>query len=127
MARFLSPEWFGEAARPAAASGSDDRTVDLVVEQVVTETPYGEIRYQVVVAAGSPRIVAPGDRSLPADLTFTSSWDTAVGIASGRLSAQRALMEGRLRVQGNLSLAIDATQLSGLDALPTQVRATTTF
>ena len=56
MARFLSSEWFDEVARCRPRRPGDDREgapEDLVLEQVVRETPDGAVRYLVVVSAGS--------------------------------------------------------------------------
>jgi len=99
-----------------------------VLEQVVRETPDGAVRYLVVVSAGSAYVVAPpaGDRR--PDLTITCDWTTAVAIATGQISAQTALMEGRLRVRGDLArLAGRASELVGLDPLPDNVRRQTTY
>ena len=59
-----------------------------------------------------------GPRPAP-DLTITCDWATAAELAQGKLSAQAALMAGRLRVRGNLArLAGRAADLVGLDPVP---------
>jgi hypothetical protein len=133
MARFLSAEWFAEVARrvPPAPAGPDD----LVLEQVVRDTPDGEVSYRVVVHDGvaylEPPPAAPagnGSRTTPPDLTIACDWTTATAIAQGQLSTQAALMEGRLRINGNLArLAGRASRLAGLDAVPDEVRRLTTY
>jgi hypothetical protein len=128
MARFLSPEWFAEVAGAAPAS---EPTADaLTIEQVVEATPDGPVRYRVIVAGGTARLVGPGhgvDGSDP-DLTITSDWSTAVAIARGQLATQAALMTGRLRIRGNLArLAGRAEELAGLDPVPADVRRHTTY
>jgi len=45
----------------------------------------------------------PTDAS-PPDLRFTTDYATAAAVAAGDLGAQRAFVEGRLRVGGDLSL-----------------------
>jgi hypothetical protein len=66
-------------------------------------------------------------RSIP-DLTITCDWATATGLAQGTLSAQAALMAGRLRVRGDLAgLAGRAADLAGLDPVPASVRRQTTY
>lgn len=132
MARFLSSEWFDEVARqnperPGASAGgvSQDR---LVLRQVVLETPDGDVRYHVVVESGEARISPPGADPGPADLTITTNWKTAVAIAQGKLPAQAALVEGRMRVKGNVAaIGSAAGGLAGLDPVPAQVRAGTTY
>ena len=142
MARFLSAEWFAEVARhPAPAPAEPDAGTkagtaagELVLEQVVRNTPDGEVRYRVVVRDGSARLQPPaaattGNGAGPApDLTIACDWPTAVAMARGRLSTQAALMEGRLRVHGNLArLAGRAGGLAGLDPVPDDVRRQTTY
>src|SRR5262249_10685523 len=132
MARFLSAEWFAEIDRsvlagsavPAETSGQSR----LVLEQVVHDTPEGEVRYRVVVGDGTARIerAAPGPNgaaraaaaapdataasdaaftrsTATPDLTIVSDWATATALAQGQLSAQAALMAGRLRIRGSLT------------------------
>ncbi len=131
VARFLSPEWFAEVARqsPSRAAAAPDQN-SLVLEQVVRDGPEGEVRYQVVVTADGAYIEPPSnlDSRPAADLTIACDWPTATGLAQGTLSAQTALMEGRLRVSGNLArLSGQAAHLVGLDPVPDPVRRQTTY
>ncbi|MGH9077953.1 MAG: SCP2 sterol-binding domain-containing protein [Acidimicrobiales bacterium] len=133
MARFLSAEWFDELDRvaPAGGTGAGPGQARPLANQVVTATPDGEVRYQVVVSdAGvgvrrlAPGVPPPGS----APLTFTSDYTTASAIARGELSAQTALLEGHLRVAGNSTgMSEDLAQLAGTDLVPAGVRATTTY
>ena len=135
MARFLSAEWFAEIARsaPAETGGSvDTGGPPLVLEQVVHDTPEGEVRYRVVLNEGSARIepaTAPANGAdLPPDLTILSDWATASALAQGRLSAQAALMAGRLRIRGSLArLSNWSAGLAGVDPVPPDVRQRTTY
>jgi hypothetical protein len=133
MARYLSPPWF-EQVRAAREPLGDDPDVrpDLVLRQVVTGGPDGEVRYQVEVRGDRARLVegVTGD----ADMTFTSDYPTAVAIARGELSTQAGLLQGRIRVSGSpVELtehhrALDAVPGMGhLDPVPPRVRAETTF
>ncbi len=102
------------------------------MERVVRGGPDGDVRYRVVVAGGSAFLERPdgaaGGSSPEPDLTIASDWITAAEIAQGTLSAQAALMTGRLRVRGNLArLAAWAGDLPGLDAVPASVRRRTTY
>jgi hypothetical protein len=135
MSRFLSPDWFAEVARdaPSPLGAPAPETGQLVLEQVVHGTPDGEVRYRVVVGAGAAYIQAPlatnpnGGPVTP-DLTIACDWATAVAMARGELSAQAALMAGRLRVRGNLArLSGRAPDLVGLDPVPEDVRRHTTY
>jgi hypothetical protein len=125
MARFLSSEWFAELEGPhpevaAPAEGS------WVLEQVVTATPDGDVRYQLVAAEGVLQL--RGTTLTPATVTFTSDYPTAVAIARGQLSTQAALLDGRVRVAGNLSGIADMLhQLGRIDLVPAEVRTATTY
>jgi hypothetical protein len=125
MARYLSPEWFSEAGAVPAASTADG----LTLEQVVEGAPGGSVVYRVVVAGGAPRIVWPVcDGSPPADLRITCDWPTAVAIAKGELSTERALVAGRLRVSGDAHrLPAEGGDLGGVDPVPEAVRQATTY
>jgi SCP-2 sterol transfer family len=129
MARFLSSEWFAEVAaaqggRPEAGDGPS-----LVLEQIVKASPQGDVRYLIVVADGRAAIEhsGPGEGPDP-DLTITCEWSTATAIAQGLLSTQRALMQGRLRVRGNVArLSAKVAEVTGLDPVPEEVRKNTTY
>ena len=125
MARYLSPEWFAEAASPDPLPGP----VNLLLEEVVRDTPDGTVVYRVEVAPEGARIVWPLPAGAgPADLRISTDWATAGAVARGDLSTQRALMEGRLRVSGSPGRLGDAAvTLAGVDPLPSAVRATTTY
>lgn len=113
MARFLSPAWFAQLSVDA---DHGDKPADVVLQQVVTDTPEGVTRYQVSVRNGRATIHhgSPAD----ADMTFTSDYTTATAIASGSLSTEAALSEGRLRVSGNLAaMAENVDSLDGVDPL----------
>jgi hypothetical protein len=130
VARYLSAEWFAEIARAAPQETGDGPL--LVLEQVVHDTPDGEVRYRVVVSAGTAHIELPlgqanGATTAP-DLTIASDWATAIAVAQGHLSAQAALMAGRLRIRGSLArLASRGAGLAGLDPVPPDVRRRTTY
>ena len=62
------------------------------------------------------------------DLRFTTAYGTAAQIASGALAAQRAFVEGRLRVGGDLSLLIAHQRaIAAVDGALAPVRAQTTY
>jgi hypothetical protein len=138
MPRFLSPEWFDavrvHSGREPQGSSNAPHTIHgphpdrLVLEQVVTGSPYGNVRYFVVVENKAARLVEPGFARQVADLTITTDWETATAMAKGELATQAALMQGRLRVRGNMTkLAGRAAELAGLDPVPEAVRKATTY
>jgi hypothetical protein len=138
VARFLSAAWFDEiestrpggsdeAANPCNGADPEDR---LVLRQVVTGTPDGEVSYLVVVDGEQARVErlggSPGDGDI--QLTITCDWPTATAIAQGLLSTQKALMQGRLRVRGSpTALLARGRQLANIDPVPAEVRRDTTY
>ena len=135
MPRFLSTEWFdavrSHSGERQPSSNGDEHSPQpdrLVLEHVVTGSPDGNVRYFVVVENGQARLVEPRSSSQVADLTITTDWVTATAIASGELATQTALMQGKLRVRGDLAkLAGRAADLAGLDPVPEAVRKATTY
>lgn len=125
MVQFLSPEWFErvEAATDDLPSAeSEDR---LVLGQVVTGTPDGEVHYRVLLAHGKAWILRGEGRD--AHVTFTTSYPTAAAIASGELSPQVALSGGQIRVGGNTALLARRGESTAVCALPDAVRRETTY
>jgi len=125
MARYLSAEWFAEAG----ASAQPDSNAELILEQNVEDTPEGDVTYRVEVQPSGSRLLWPvPEGAAPADLVMHCDWNTAVAIARGEVSAQSALMEGRIRVSGDTRrLARPTSDLAGLDPVPASVRQTTTY
>ncbi len=108
-----------ELARAAA-------DVRLVVQEVVTGGPDGDVRYVVAIDHGRTD-VHPGDHPAP-DVTFVVDWDTAVAVATGSTSTQDAFTTGRLQVRGDMGVLLrHGTALAGLDAVFAEVRAATTY
>jgi alkyl sulfatase BDS1-like metallo-beta-lactamase superfamily hydrolase len=126
VAEYLSAEWFQhirEAGRPA---GPGQGAPDIVLRQVVTGAPEGDVSYQIEIRAGQASLVAGA--SGDAEMTFTSDYPTAVAIARGQLSTQAALLEGRIRVSGNpVALSAHQDAFGHLDPLPDWLRAETTY
>jgi putative sterol carrier protein len=129
VARYLSEEWFDEVNRAAADSDqlqTDTASVELTIQQVVTDTPDGDVRYAVRVRRGRVEVVRGDDPG--ADVTITEDWDTARAVAAGDLSAPTAFMTGRIRVGGNVAVLLDAQgSLQGLDQVFADLRDRTTF
>lgn len=108
MPTFLSPTWIAEldaAARADQSLADAAAGIRLVVEQRVTGTADGDLTYHVTLDGGSVAV-----RSGPADeptIRFSQDLETAWDIATGRGSAQRAFMAGRLHVGGDLRALLD--------------------
>ena len=133
--RYLSPEWMAAADR-ALANDDDLRAatseLTLTIEQVVTGAPGvpdgGTVRWQVTIDHGRVALVDRPTGGAGADLRFSADHSTAAQIASGELAAQRAFVEGRLRVGGDLSLLTRYQRVfATIDDTLAKVRTETTF
>ena len=91
----------------------------------------GEVRYQLVFAAGSCTVAGPptdAHEDGAADVRLETDYVTAVALSRGTANAQAALADGRLRVSGNVArLATHAAALSALDDLFAALRTTTSY
>lgn len=132
MLAYLSPAWVAaldHAARADAALADATRDVALVVEQRVTGATSGDVTYHVVFDHGSVSVgpgpaadEAPGAGAAPL-VRFTLDHETALDIARGTGSAQRAFMAGTLQVGGDLRVLLEHQQaLSALHDVFAAVR-----
>jgi SCP-2 sterol transfer family protein len=127
--RYLSAAWIAAAGRaigddpalPAALAG-----VTVTVEQTVLDGPGGTVTWHLAIADGRAAL-EPGPAEKP-DVRFTTGYATAAAIAAGTLAAQRAFVDGRLRVGGDLALLMTHQRAIGAvhDALAA-LRAGTTY
>lgn len=133
MLAYLSPAWVAaldHAARADAALADATREVALVVEQRVTGAAAGDVTYHVVFDHGSVSVgpgpataEAPGGREAAPLVRFTLDHETALDIARGTGSAQRAFMAGTLQVGGDLRVLLEHQQaLSALHDVFAAVR-----
>jgi len=91
----LSEEWIEEADAALRASGLCTPEGDpFAVEQRV-----GEVVFHMVFDHDGAH-VGPGPAANPA-VVFRQSWDTAVAIAQGELSAEEAVLNGEITFEGN--------------------------
>jgi predicted lipid carrier protein YhbT len=137
--RYLSAEWIDAAARALAADTAlKEATADvaLTLEQRVTGVPHAsegsdgsddEVRWHVAVDHGAVTLAA-GPAPASFDVRFTTDYATAAAIAQGRLGAQQAFAEGRLRVGGDVTaLGRHHRAFAAVDDGLAGVRAETTF
>lgn len=136
MARFLSPDWIAEASTDASGSAelaAATAGVHLVVHQVVTGGPDGDVGYVVTIDDGQVSLRASGGEAGEAgaggvDATFVVDWETAVAMSTGALGGQEAFTTGRLQLQGDVgALLRHGPALADLDAVFAGVRGRTTY
>ena len=112
MVAFLTEAWvdaLNDAAQRNDALQQACAALDLSVEQEVAGGPNGDFRYHVSFDHGSVQ-VAMGAAEKPG-VRFSQDYETALSIAQGGISAQRAFMTGRLRVGGDLSAVVECVAL----------------
>jgi putative sterol carrier protein len=129
--QFLSPAWIEDLN---AVGVTIDPGVTFVLEQVVTATPHGDVRYRFTLAQGRLRVRMAdvgsdvGADVGAADATLTVSYDTAVDLATGRRDGSDVFDAGLVRFEGDLAKlqAATATLAAVAEALAL-VRSRTTF
>ncbi len=112
---YLGPEWFRQADEAVAALTPIPSPVTVAVR--VTDLPRGrrDIGYRLVLGPDRVRVLATEHRSGAATdehegVSLTMSYDIASAIARGEIGAQRAFLDGEVRLGG------DTTALLGHQA-----------
>ncbi len=122
MIEYLSTEWFTEAAAALATITIAPET-SLVIEYRVLDADH-EVVYHITfgpagVALSPTAVVSP-------DVRFTVPRSTAIDIAAGRASAQRAFIDGDLRLGGDsATLVRHGDYLALIDDALAELRART--
>lgn len=98
---FLSDEWV-DALAARLATQAIDPELAVAVRQVVDD-----VAWTVRVAGGRVSV----DRDPAADVTLTTDRATAEALVAGELAAQDALAAGRLRIGGDLTKLLGASQV----------------
>ena len=100
MSEFLSDDWF-EAMAAATAAVVPPADLALTIEQRIID---GEA-WSVRIAGGSAELVRTA--SDDADVSIVTDAETAEGIRAGTISAQRAFLDGDLRIGGDVAALIE--------------------
>ena len=127
--RYLSLEWFAALTTEVAASTTmqalaTEHTIG--VTQVVTDGPEGTVIYHLQVGQGLAAFGAGS--AFPEDVRMEQTWETAVGVATGKLNAQEAFIKGRILLTGSQQKLVQSQAVFGaLDAVFTTVRERTEY
>ena len=128
MALYLSDEWHA-LARSLAHDLPERVGASVRIAYLVGAAPDGDRRYYVVIEDGRVIDQANGECVTP-DITITISWADSVQVQTGELDATAAVMQGRLKVSGNMAklmALMPLTATPAYKAIQVQVRAITEF
>jgi putative sterol carrier protein len=101
MAKWLTQEWLDEVKKMAEDQPSRPGA-SAVLQYVVTGGPEGEVKYYWVVEDGKLTGIGLGERE-DAQVTMTMSYEDARRIQKNELDANSAVMQGRIKVGGDMS------------------------
>lgn len=106
---FLSDEWFAIVEHLVEEHGNAVPAPDMMVNLVVTSTPFGDERKLHLGARDGTITWGIGSHPGP-DLTITTDYDTAkdVVISGDPQTGMQAFMAGKVKIQGDLSKLMTA-------------------
>ena len=96
MPDFLTDDWFA-ALRGKAADATPPTELTFSIEQHIDDL---DTRWQVQITGG--RVTIDRDPTVDPDVRIVTDEATARGIQAGTTSAQRAFLDGRLRIGGDV-------------------------
>jgi SCP-2 sterol transfer family len=112
MVEFLSQEWFDQLVADAAAtagdtggdadSGDPGQDVSMLVQNLVTGGPDGDVSFWTKIERGRTVEVGQGDVDKP-DLTLIAAYEDAERQAAGEVEPSAAYMQGRLKAEGDMT------------------------
>ena len=118
--RYLSDEWIDQAN--AAVSGLEPSAEPFAVSYTIIDGPDGERSYTLDLSGPSIR------QGADAPVGLRMRWDVAKDIATGTTSAQRAFLDGNMRIEGDAQALVgNADSMVAIDVALTDLRASTTY
>lgn len=120
---YLSDEWI--EAMAAALTEAAPVTIPLTIGYSITGGPEGDRRYSLVCGKSQPTCL-PG-LARPS-VTFKTDWATAVAVARGSVSPQKAFLDGALVLTGDANILIGQQEaVARFDPLLETVRSQTVY
>ena len=104
VVKYLSPEWH-DGFRNFSADLPERIGASARMLIIVAGSPDGDLRYHQVIENGRVVEQANGDLAEP-DVTLSMVWGDAVEIQSGALDANAAMMQGKVKIAGNMAKVI---------------------
>jgi hypothetical protein len=111
---FLSDEWFVSVTALMVEHGADaPATTSMMLNMVVTETPWGERHMHMGAVEGQAKMGQ--GHAEGADVTLTTDYATAkdVFISGNQQAGMQAFMAGKVKVQGDMTKLMMAQQGGG--------------
>jgi SCP-2 sterol transfer family len=106
VSAFLSPEWLDGLVAGAAGddvdAGAGDPEVSMLVQNVVTGGPDGDVSFWTRIERGRTVEAALGTVDKP-DLTLMAAYADAERQAAGEVEPSAAYMQGRLKAEGDMT------------------------
>ena len=103
---FLSAEWMdaAKAIREKYADQSPAITISVRMNQVITDTPFGNGDIQLYLDTSSGSLVMETGELETPDLTLTTDYDTAkkIFVDQDQAAGMQAFMAGKIKVQGDM-------------------------
>jgi hypothetical protein len=125
--QFLSDDWFVEVENLVEKLGADaPPQANLMVNLVITETPFGDERQMHMGARDGKGEWGVGHRG-DAEVTLTTDYTTAkqVFASNDPNAGMQAFMQGKVRVQGDMAKLMASQQQGGNPALQAAIQEMT--
>ena len=121
--KYLSAEWIASANSALAGLAPSDEVA--AIGYVVTDSPDGPRSYSFVLGPDSVGVVE-GVES--AGVILTMNWDLATSIAQGKASAQRAFLDGEMRLGGDARVLLgNSESMANIDKRLAKLRELTVY
>jgi hypothetical protein len=108
VVEFLSQEWFDQLVAEVGGDassgdpGDPGPEVSMLVQNVVTGGPNGDVSFWTKIERGRTVEVGQGEVDKP-DLTLTAAYEDAERQAAGEVEPSAAYMQGRLKAEGDMT------------------------
>jgi putative sterol carrier protein len=126
---YLSPEWI-DAVREAVLHDDDlskaTADTELVLQQLVTETPFGDVGYFITFDRGD--VYVQSGVASTYDVSFHQDHRTALEVHAGELNVLEAFQQGRIAIKGDVTkLTANQSAIAALDRAFSSVKRHTEY
>ena len=121
---FLTDDWMAAARelREKYADRMPDVTIDVKINQVITDVPFGEGTISAYIDSSDGNLDLELGELDEADVTLTTDYETAKSMIVDQDPAvvMQSFMAGKIKVQGDMTKLM-AMQASGVDPIASEV------